>query len=43
LSPLTAAISTVPSSSTLISVLVSSWILRIIDPPLPMISRIFSG
>ena len=39
----TAAISTVPSSSTLISVWVSSWILRIIDPPLPMISRIFSG
>src|SRR5450759_160226 len=42
-SPETAAISTVPSSSTLISVPVSSWILRIIDPPLPMISRIFSG
>ena len=42
-SPETAAISTVPSSSTLISVWVSSWILRIIDPPLPMISRIFSG
>ena len=42
-SPETAAISTVPSSSTLISVLVSSWIFRIIDPPLPMISRIFSG
>ena len=42
-SPETAAISTVPSSSTLISVWVSSWILRIIEPPLPMISRIFSG
>ena len=42
-SPETAAISTVPSSSTLISVPVSSWILRIIEPPLPMISRIFSG
>ena len=43
LSALTAAISTVPSSSTLISVPVSSWILRIVAPPLPMMSRIFSG
>jgi hypothetical protein len=42
-SPEIAAISTEPSSSTLISVPVSSWILRIIEPPLPMISRIFSG
>ena len=42
-SPETAAISTEPSSSTLISVPVSSWILRIIEPPLPMMSRIFSG
>ena len=42
-SPETAAISTVPSSSTLISVPVSSWIFRIMEPPLPMISRIFSG
>ena len=40
---LTAAISTLPSSSTLISVPVSSWILRIMAPPLPMMSRIFSG
>ena len=42
-SPETAAISTEPSSSTLISVLVSSWILRIIEPPLPMMSRMRSG